>query len=103
MHPLIVIIVIANINVPIALYFVYFKKIESNLACFQPTIEIQLKNSAPTVESPSSKSTNTNAAKINIGTYRELIVVTGVVICCILLFIMVRDIRIHYCTISLKL
>ena len=44
-------------------------------------MEIQLRNSAPTVESPSSKNKNTNADKINIGMYRELIVVTGVVIC----------------------
>ena len=95
MHPLIVIIVIANINVPIALYFdTLKKKIESNLECS----EIQSRKSAPTVESPSSKNTNTNADIINIGMYRELIVATGVVICCILLFIMVRDIRIHYCT-----
>ena len=99
MHPLLVIIVIANINVPIALDFVYFfMKIEFNLECSQPTTEKQFRHSASTVETPSRKNANTNADQINIGMYSELTVVTGVLICCILLLLMVREIRIHYCT-----
>ena len=74
-----------------------FQKIESNLECSQSTIEIQLRNSVATVEPAPSKSTKTNADKINIGmsrgTYRELTVITDVLICCILLLIMVREIR----------
>ena len=73
-------------------------KIESNLECSQPTTEIQLRHSASTEETPSSKNANTNADQINIGMYSELPVATGVLICCILLLLVVREIRIHYCT-----
>ena len=34
----------------------------------------------------------------NKGTYREFIVVAGVLICFILLLIMMREIRMYYCT-----
>ena len=62
------------------------------MECYQSTTKILIKKSASTVESqPRNKNTD-------IGMYREFIVVTGVLICCILLLIMVREIRIYYCT-----
>ena len=40
----------------------------------------------------------TNMDDFNIGTYREFIVVARVLICLILLLIMMREIRLYYCT-----
>nr|XP_022296512.1 uncharacterized protein LOC111106220 [Crassostrea virginica] len=68
----------------------------TDIDCSQPTTEIYFTNSTSTVDTQSNK--NTKPEKNNIGMYREFSVVTGVVICCILLLIMVREIRIYYCT-----
>ena len=51
---------------------------ESDIECYQSTTEMQLRNSASTVETHSSK--NTNEVKISTGMFKEITVVTGVII-----------------------